>query len=153
LFAGGSRYQFEDDPPVFIHGDAANLNASRLGGPQGSGPSGHPAKPLVSYQIYRQFSGWIPPPLVIRAFGAHCQDPTFAGPPQTAAVDAKRSATNGEDNPRRNRWASHSEWDGRSSDAFDVYRRTVFGMAARRITERWTALSGPAIANIRLREF
>jgi len=41
----------------------------------------------------------------------------------------------------------------RSTDAFDVYRRTVFGMAARRITERWTALSGPAIANIRLREF
>jgi hypothetical protein len=27
------------------------------------------------------------------------QDPTFAGPPQTAAVDAKRSATNGEDDP------------------------------------------------------
>jgi hypothetical protein len=43
--------------------------------------------------------------------------------------------------------------DGRSSDAFDVHRRTVFGLAARRITERWTALSGPAIANIRLREF
>jgi hypothetical protein len=34
LFAGGSVYQFEDDPPVFIHGDAGNLNASRLGGPQ-----------------------------------------------------------------------------------------------------------------------
>ena len=39
---------------------------------RGSGPSGHPAGPLVSYQINRQFSGWIPPPLVIRAFGAHC---------------------------------------------------------------------------------
>jgi len=45
---------------------------------RGSGPSGHPAKPLVSYQINRQFSGWIPPPLVIRAFGAHCQERTFA---------------------------------------------------------------------------
>ena len=44
---------------------------------RGSGPSGHPAKPLVSYQINRQFSGWIPPPLVIRAFGAHCQVGTF----------------------------------------------------------------------------
>ena len=40
---------------------------------RGSGPSGCPAKPLVSYQINRQLSGWNPPPLVIRAFGAHCQ--------------------------------------------------------------------------------
>src|SRR6516162_2259125 len=39
---------------------------------RGSGPSGHLAEPLVSYQINRQFSGWIPPPLVIHAFGAHC---------------------------------------------------------------------------------
>ena len=35
---------------------------------RGSSPSGHPAEPLVSYQINRQFS----PPQVIRAFGAHC---------------------------------------------------------------------------------
>lgn len=27
--------------------------------------------PLVSYQINRQLSGWILPPLVIRAIGAH----------------------------------------------------------------------------------
>ena len=40
---------------------------------RGSGPSGCPAKPLVSDQINRQLSGWNPPPLVIRAFGAHCQ--------------------------------------------------------------------------------
>src|SRR5215467_521522 len=40
---------------------------------RGSSPAGHPAEPLVSYQINRQLSGWIPPPLVIRAFGAHCQ--------------------------------------------------------------------------------
>jgi hypothetical protein len=32
-----------------------------------------PAEPLVSYQINRQFSGWILPPQVIRAFAAHCQ--------------------------------------------------------------------------------
>jgi hypothetical protein len=44
---------------------------------RGSSPSGHPAEPLVSYQINRQLSGWIPPPLVIRAFGAHCQKETF----------------------------------------------------------------------------
>jgi hypothetical protein len=42
---------------------------------RGSSPSGHPAEPLVSYQINRQLSGWIPPPLVIRAFGAHCHEP------------------------------------------------------------------------------
>jgi hypothetical protein len=44
---------------------------------RGSSPSGHPAEPLVSYQINRQFSGWILPPQVIRAFGAHCQQETF----------------------------------------------------------------------------
>ena len=31
-----------------------------------------PPKPLVSYQTNRQFSGWNLPPLVLRAFGAHC---------------------------------------------------------------------------------
>jgi hypothetical protein len=40
---------------------------------RGSSPSGCPAEPLVSYQINRQLSGWILPPLMIRAFGAHCQ--------------------------------------------------------------------------------
>jgi hypothetical protein len=37
----------------------------------------YPAEPLVSYQINRQLSGWNLPPLVIRAFGAHCQQRTF----------------------------------------------------------------------------
>jgi hypothetical protein len=45
---------------------------------RGSSPSGYPAEPLVSYQINRQLSGWNLPPLVIRAFGAHCQEPTHA---------------------------------------------------------------------------
>src|SRR3954465_8136453 len=44
---------------------------------RGSGPSGCPAEPLVSYQINRQLSGWNLPPLVIRAFGAHRQHRTF----------------------------------------------------------------------------
>ena len=41
-------------------------------------PSGYPAKPLVSYRTNRQLSGWIPPPLMIRAFGAHGQFRTHA---------------------------------------------------------------------------
>jgi hypothetical protein len=45
---------------------------------RGSGPAGYPAEPLVSYQINRQLSGWNLPPLVIRAFGAHCQGLTYA---------------------------------------------------------------------------
>src|ERR1700691_490942 len=45
---------------------------------RGSSPAGHPAEPLVSYQINRQLSGWNLPPLVIRAFGAHCQEETHA---------------------------------------------------------------------------
>ena len=40
---------------------------------RGSSPAGYPTEPLVSYQINRQLSGWNLPPLVIRAFGAHCQ--------------------------------------------------------------------------------
>jgi len=51
---------------------------SRLKRPlsRGSSPSGYPAEPLVSYQINRQVSGWILPPQVIRAFGAHCHQRT-----------------------------------------------------------------------------
>ena len=47
---------------------------SRLKRPlsRGSSPPGYPAEPLVSYQINRQLSGWNLPPLMIRAFGAHC---------------------------------------------------------------------------------
>jgi hypothetical protein len=39
---------------------------------RGFDPASYPTKPLVSYQSNRQFSGWNLPPLVIRAFGAHC---------------------------------------------------------------------------------
>jgi hypothetical protein len=51
---------------------------SRLKRPlsRGSSPSGYPAEPLVSYQINRQLPGWILPPLMIRAFGAHCHERT-----------------------------------------------------------------------------
>src|SRR3954468_4978552 len=38
---------------------------------RGFDQAGCPAKPLVSYQINRQLSGWNLPPLVIRAVGAH----------------------------------------------------------------------------------
>jgi hypothetical protein len=42
---------------------------------RGSNLCGYPHKPLVSYRINRQLSGWNLPPLMIRAFGAHCQLP------------------------------------------------------------------------------
>jgi hypothetical protein len=45
---------------------------------RGSSPCGYPHEPLVSYQINRQLSGWILPPLMIRAFGAHCHFRTHA---------------------------------------------------------------------------
>src|SRR5215471_3249047 len=53
---------------------------SRLKRPlsRGSSPSGYPAKPLVSFQTNRQLSGWILPPQVIHALGAHCQFWTHA---------------------------------------------------------------------------
>jgi len=40
---------------------------------RGSSPASYPTKPLASFRINRQLSGWNPPPLMIRAFGAHCQ--------------------------------------------------------------------------------
>jgi hypothetical protein len=50
-----------------------SLNRPRRPSSRGSSPSGYPSRPLVSYRNNRQFSGWHLPPLVIRAFGAHCQ--------------------------------------------------------------------------------
>ena len=44
---------------------------------RGFSPSGYPSKPLVSYRNNRQFSGWNLPPLVTRAFGAHCKNQDF----------------------------------------------------------------------------
>jgi hypothetical protein len=58
---------------------------------RGSSPAGCPAEPLVSYQINRQLSGWYLPPLVIRAFGAHCHEETHA-PQQTADYSTTSSA-------------------------------------------------------------
>ena len=54
---------------------------SRLKRPlsRGSSPSGYPAEPLVSFQINRQLSGWNLPPLMIRAFGAHCRVEMWRG--------------------------------------------------------------------------
>ncbi len=82
-------------PPAFFHAGPLRQGArepaqasltlrpvgllSRLKRPlsRGFSPSGYPAEPLVSYQINRQLSGWNLPPLVIRAFGAHCQIQTY----------------------------------------------------------------------------
>jgi hypothetical protein len=46
---------------------------SRLTRPlsQGFDTASYPTAPLVSYQSFRLLSGWIPPPLVLRALGAH----------------------------------------------------------------------------------
>jgi hypothetical protein len=53
-----------------------------------------PHEPLVSYRINRQLSGWNPPPLMVRAFGAHCQKPTHAlqrmRPPTEAVSQIKK---------------------------------------------------------------
>ena len=51
---------------------AGSLSCPRQPLSRGSSPCGYPHEPLVSYQINRQLSGWILPPLMIRAFGAHC---------------------------------------------------------------------------------
>jgi hypothetical protein len=57
---------------------------------RGSDPSGYPTKPLASFRINRQLSGWNLPPLMIRAFGAHCQFLTFR--PLSATIGRLASA-------------------------------------------------------------
>ncbi len=47
---------------------------------QGSGPARYRTKPLVSYQTYRQLSGWDFHPPVICAVGAHRRIPVFRSP-------------------------------------------------------------------------
>ena len=58
-----------------------SLNRPRRPLSQGSGPFSCPEKrPLASYQINRQLSGWNLPPLVLRAVGAHrIKQASFAG--------------------------------------------------------------------------
>src|SRR5262249_10326175 len=78
--AGGSASALSLSRPAqasLLFPPTGSLSRPRRPLSRGSSPSGPPAEPLVSYQINRQFSGWIPPPLVIRAFGAHCHYRTF----------------------------------------------------------------------------
>ena len=55
-----------------------SLNRPRRPLSRGFGPPGHPDRPLVSYQINRQLSGWNLPPLVTRAVWAHVESRTGA---------------------------------------------------------------------------
>ena len=57
---------------------AGSLSRPRRPLSRGSSPCGCPPEPLVSYRINRQLSGWNLPPLMIRAFGAHCHNRTRA---------------------------------------------------------------------------
>ena len=50
---------------------AGSLNRPRRPLSRGFSLASYPVKPLVNYQINRQLSGWILPPLVNRALGAH----------------------------------------------------------------------------------
>ncbi len=52
---------------------AGSLSRPRRPLSRGSDTAGHPTEPLASFRINRQLSGRNPPPLMIRAFGAHCQ--------------------------------------------------------------------------------
>jgi hypothetical protein len=83
---------------------------SRLKRPlsRGSSPASYPTKPLVSFQINRQLSGWILPPLMIHAFGAHGQQETLA---QDGHVLGHRLDNLDESTPYRWQVGSSSEDD------------------------------------------
>ena len=77
------------------YGPLGLLNRPRRPLSRGSGPAGYPAEPLVSYQINRQLSGWNLPPLVIRAFGAHCQNQTFLEDSPSCNITQRQPASDG----------------------------------------------------------
>ncbi len=60
---------------------AGSLNRPRRPLSRGFETASYPTAPPVSYQINRQLSGWILPPLVFRAFGAHCRLVATSRPP------------------------------------------------------------------------
>jgi hypothetical protein len=62
LCPGRNRPARDDDPPP------GSMTYPR------STPASRPAKPLVSYQVYRQLPGWNLPPLVMHALGARQLD-------------------------------------------------------------------------------
>src|SRR5262245_13503773 len=74
---------------------AESLNRPRRPLSRGFDPASCPATSLVSFRTYRQLSGWSPPPLVIRAFRAHCQLPTHA-PQQAPWSGCSKSTDSGE---------------------------------------------------------
>src|ERR1700682_3894861 len=78
--AGGSASALSLSRPaqaLLTLGPAVLLSRLKRPLSRASSPSGSPAEPLVSYQINRQLSGWNLPPLMIRAFGAHCHEQTL----------------------------------------------------------------------------
>src|SRR5436189_4647985 len=56
---------------------AGSLSRPRRPLSRGSDPASYPVEPLASFRTSRQLSGWNPPPLMIRAFGAHCHNLTL----------------------------------------------------------------------------
>src|SRR5208283_5554110 len=69
------------------------LNRPRRPSSRGFSPAGRPSSPLVSYRNHRQFSGWNLPPLVIRAFGAHCRIMILAHAGRPLRVDNRPPGT------------------------------------------------------------
>ena len=59
---------------------AGSLSRPRRPLSRGFETASYPTARLVSYQINRQLSGWYLPPLVFRAFGAHCRLLAESGP-------------------------------------------------------------------------
>ena len=68
-----------------------SLNRPRRPLSRGFNPASRPAKPLVSYQVNRQFPGWNIPPLVKRALGAHLKVSDFLAKNATSP-QARRGA-------------------------------------------------------------
>jgi hypothetical protein len=89
---------------------------------RGSGPASYPAKPLVSYQINRQLSGWNLPPLMVRAFGAHGQQRTLCRAAKFVLLDHLVGGH------KKARWHSKAE----CLRGLEVERRLILGRCLHR---------------------
>jgi len=84
--------------PYSRYGPSDRSAAQRWPLSRGSSLTGCPAKPLVSFRTYRQLSGSNLPPLMLRAFSAHCQFVTHA--PQQRPIYSITSSARGDQRRR-----------------------------------------------------
>jgi hypothetical protein len=109
---------------------AGSLSRPRRPLSRGSDPAGYPTEPLASFRTYRQLSGWNPPPLMVRAFGAHCHIPTSA----PADEEFRRGGR------RATKWKLPATYEPGPNDVGDAHDPRKLPVRRREIPDHWVAV-------------